>query len=277
MTSAASSRTAVRQDYWWWRLFATGFCFVLFGLGGVLLRLLVFPAQRLYSSNPHTRQRRARRAIHGSFRLLVRVMRVLGVLTMEVRGLERLGKPGQMIVANHPSLLDVVFLISLIPDANCIVKYSLARNVFTRGPVAASGYITNDESMEMFERAVQVLQAGETLIVFPEGTRTPPGAMPRLHRGACAIALRGARYVTPVVIKLTPPSLVKGEPWYRVAPRRMHYLIEVGEDTALDHWRDTLPLPIAGRKMQAWLHAWFAAALGPANRPRTPSDPSHLL
>jgi len=26
-----------RQDYWWWRLFATGFCFALFGLGGVLM------------------------------------------------------------------------------------------------------------------------------------------------------------------------------------------------------------------------------------------------
>jgi len=257
----------IRQDYWWWRLFATGLCFILFGLGGVLLRVVVFPAQRLLGGGPQARQRRARLTIQRSFRLFVRIMRALGVLTLEVRGAERLGKPGQMIIANHPSLLDVVFLIGLIPDANCIVKHALTRNPATRGPVAASGYITNDESLEMFERAVQVLQAGETLLVFPEGTRTPADAMPRFHRGACAIALRGARAVTPVVIKMTPRSLCKGEPWYHIAPRRMHYLIEVGEDIDPARWRDAHPLPVAGRKMHAWLHAWYEAALNAGTNP----------
>jgi len=266
-----------RQDYWWWRLFATGFCFALFGLGGVLLRLAVFPAQRLCGGTPQNRQRRARWTIHHSFRLFVRLMRALGILTLEVRGAERLGKPGQMIIANHPSLLDVVLLIGLIPNANCIVKHSLARNAFTRGPITASGYITNDESLEMFERAVQALRANETLIVFPEGTRTPVDAMPRFHRGACAIALRGARCLTPVAIKMTPRSLCKGEPWYRIAPRRMRYLIEVGEDIAPDRWRDQHHLPIAGRKMHAWLHSWYDAALQadpsdpPVNATATPS------
>jgi len=253
--------SASRQDYWWWRLFATGVCFALFGLGGVLLRRVVFPAQRLCGGSPQDRQRRARRTVHHSFKLFVRMMRVLGILTLEVRGKQELGKPGQMIIANHPSLLDVVLLISLIPDANCIVKHSLARNASTRGAIAACGYVTNDESLEMFERAVQILRAGETLIVFPEGTRTPADAMPRFHRGACAIALRGARSVTPVVIKMTPRGLGKGDPWYRIAPRRMHYLIEVGEDIVPDHWRDAQPLPIAGRKMQTYLHAWYNTAL----------------
>jgi len=253
--------TPARQDAWWWRLFATAFSFALFGLGGVLLRTVVFPVQRLCGGTPRNRQRRARRTIHHSFRLFVRIMRTLGILTLEVRGMERLGKPGQMIIANHPSLLDVVLLIGLIPEANCIVKHGLARNAFTRGPIAAGGYITNDESVEMFERAVQILHEGETLIVFPEGTRTPFDAMPRFHRGACAIALRGARCVTPVVIKMTPRSLGKGEPWYRIAPSRMRYLIEVGEDIAPDRWRNAHPLPIAGRKMNAHLHDWYETAL----------------
>jgi len=256
-----------RQDAWWWRLFATAFCFALFGLGGVLLRIVVFPMQRLCGGSPQVRQRRARRTIHHSFSLFVRIMRALGILTLEVRGMERLGKPGQMIIANHPSLLDVVLLIGLIPNANCIVKHGLARNPFTRGPIAASGYITNDDSLDMFERAALVLRAGETLLVFPEGTRTPADAMPSFHRGACAIALRGARCVTPVAIKMTPRSLCKGEPWYRIAPRRMRYLIEVGENIAPDRWRDAHPLPIAGRKMNAHLHAWYETALQTESSP----------
>jgi len=251
----------VRSDFWWWRLFATGLCFVLFGLGGVLLRLVVFPLQGLRGGDAQTRQRRARQTVHRSFRLFVQTMRTLGILTLEVRGAERLGQPGQLIIANHPSLLDVVLLIGLIPDANCIVKHGLFHNPFTRGALTACGYISNDASLEMFERAVHVLQAGETLIVFPEGTRTPVNALPRFHRGACAIALRGARCVTPVAINMSPRSLCKGEPWYRIPPRRMRYVIDVGEDIAPERWRDAHPLPIAGRKMHDWLHDWYAAAL----------------
>ena len=111
-----------------------------------------------------------------------------------------------MILANHPSLLDVVFLVGHVKNANCIVKHGLATNPFTRGPVANAGYITNDESFDMFDRAADALRNGETLIVFPEGTRTPPDAMPQFHRGACAIALRGAQVVTPVVIRIETES-----------------------------------------------------------------------
>lgn len=250
-----------RQDFWLWRLFATGMAFTMFGLGGVLLRLMVFPPQRLLPGSRLDKQRRARWALHGTFRLFIRFMVRMGILTVEFKGAERLGKPGQMILANHPSLLDVVFLVGHVKNANCIVKHGLATNPFTRGPVANAGYITNDESFDMFDRAADVLRAGETLIVFPEGTRTPPDALPQFHRGACAIALRGARVVTPVIIRMNPRSLTKGEPWYRIPPCRMRYVIQVGDDIDPATWSAAHPLPIAGRKMNAYLHTYFEAEL----------------
>lgn len=260
MTSAAPAR----QDFWLWRLFATGMAFTLFGIGGVLLRVLVFPPQRLLPGDKADRQRRARGALNRTFRLFIRFMVRTGILTVEFKGAERLGQPGQMILANHPSLLDVVFLVGHVKNANCIVKHGLATNPFTRGPVANAGYITNDESFDMFDRAADALRAGETLIVFPEGTRTPRDAMPRFHRGACAIALRGARVVTPVVISMNPRSLTKGEPWYRIPPCRMRYVIRVGEDIDPATWGGAHPLPIAGRKMNDYLHAYFEAELAHA-------------
>ncbi|CAB3883559.1 1-acyl-sn-glycerol-3-phosphate acyltransferase [Achromobacter sp. 77] len=259
MTSPAQ----VRQDFWLWRLVATGMAFTMFGVGGVLLRLMVFPPQRLLPGDRQDRQRRARWALNGTFRLFIRFMVRVGILTVEFKGADRLGRPGQMILANHPSLLDVVFLVGHVKNANCIVKHGLATNPFTRGPVANAGYITNDESFDMFDRAADVLRNGETLIVFPEGTRTPPDAMPQFHRGACAIALRGAQVVTPVVIRMNPRSLTKGEPWYRIPPSRMRYVIEVGEDIDPATWSQAHPLPIAGRKMNAYLHAYFEAKLAP--------------
>jgi hypothetical protein len=62
---------------------------------------------------------------------------------------------------------------------------------------------------------------------------------------------------------MNPRSLTKGEPWYRIPPSRMRYVIEVGEDIDPSTWSQAHPLPIAGRKMNAYLHAYFEAKLAP--------------
>ena len=260
MSALPASRT--RQDFWLLRLIATAAAFALFGLGCLFLRLAVFPAQRLLIMTAARRHRRSRTIITWTFHRFVRLLVGMGVLTYEFRGVERLGRPHQMIVANHPSLLDVVFLIAHVRDANCVVKHSLVKNPFTAGPILNAGYISNDESLEMLERAAQVLRDGETLIVFPEGTRTPVDAPPRFHRGACAIAIRGARVVTPVVITMNTRSLTKGEPWYRIPHRRMHYVFEVGADIDPRQWTERHPAPIAGRRMNDHLHHYFRMELG---------------
>lgn len=253
--------TPPRQDAWLWRLFATGLAFTLFGLGGLALRLIVFPLLRLRGGSADERQQRARVAIAWTFRYFVRFMVFVGILTIDFRGAERLGRPGQMIIANHPSLLDVVFLVGHVAKTNCVVKHALVSNVFTRGPILAAGYISNNESLDMLDQAAQVLRDGQALIVFPEGGRTPRDSMPRFHRGACAIALRGASVITPVVIRMNPRSLTKGEPWYRIPHRRMHYTIHVGPDIDPFQWRSQAPLPIAGRRLNEHLHAYFDTEL----------------
>ena len=70
-------------------------------------------------------------------------MRVLGILTYRVEGAERLREPGRLIVANHPTLLDVVLLVSQMPEVDCIVKRGLWRNPFLRWPVSWAGYLPN--------------------------------------------------------------------------------------------------------------------------------------
>lgn len=121
-----------------------------------------------------------------------------GVLTYDIQGAERLGRPGQMIIANHPSLIDVVFLIGLVRRANCVVKKSLWENPFTRGPLRSTEYISNDGSMDMLDAAANALQSGQTLIIFPEGTRTQPGQAPAFHRGRrpshCAVRKSSPRW-----------------------------------------------------------------------------------
>jgi len=219
-----------------WRVLATGLSFMLFGLGGLLLRVLVFPLLSLCVREPGSRMRAARAVIRLSFRAFVGVMRLLGVLRYEVRGLEKLDREGQLILANHPTLIDTVFLIAFVRNADCIVKGGLWNNPFTRGPVRAAGYICNDRGPELVEDCIASLGAGGNLIVFPEGTRTPRNGVMELKRGAANIAVRGACAVTPVLISCDPPTLGKGEKWWHVPPRQASFRIEVGDDIGVERF-----------------------------------------
>ncbi|MFP6851440.1 MAG: lysophospholipid acyltransferase family protein [Pseudomonas sp.] len=244
-----------------WRLIATALSFSLFGIGGVLLRVLIFPLLALLPGNTLTRRTRARAVVSKTFYLFVRFMYRSGVLTYEVEGIERLGQPGQMVIANHPSLIDVVVLIGFIRDANCVVKQSLWDNPSMRGPIRAAGFISNSGSMDMLDEAASALQSGQTLVIFPEGTRTTPGHNPEFHRGAAAIALRGARIVTPVVISVSPTTLTKAEPWYSIPSRRFHFRLRVGEDIDPQQFNAMGPPPVASRKLNAFLHQHFIKEL----------------
>jgi 1-acyl-sn-glycerol-3-phosphate acyltransferase len=252
-----------------WRLVATALSFALFGVGGVLLRLLVFPLLSLLPGDTLRRRSRARAVVSWTFRVFVQFMYRTGVLTYEVEGAERLGRPGQMVIANHPSLIDVVVLIAFIRDANCVVKQSLWENPCMRGPIRAAQYISNSGSMDMLDEAAGALQNGETLIVFPEGTRTVPGSNPEFHRGAAAIAVRGASVVTPVVISVTPTTLTKAEPWYSIPSRRFHFRLRVGEDIDPRQFTEQAPLPIASRKLNDHLHQHFMKELASDERSAT--------
>jgi 1-acyl-sn-glycerol-3-phosphate acyltransferase len=215
-----------------YRAAATGFCFGVFGLGGLGVLLAVFPLLALVPGRER-RNRLARSFIHHSFRGFTRLMIGTGVMSLEVRGIERLRRRGLLILANHPSLIDVVLLMAAVPSPDCVVKAALWKNPFTCGPVRVAGFIRNDDGAALVDACVGSQSKGNNLIIFPEGTRTRPGQPLAFQRGAANVAVRGARRITPVVIRTSEPTLCKGEPWYRVPLRRPHFLLEVQEDIAV--------------------------------------------
>ena len=66
---------------------------------------------------------------------------------------------GKLVIANHPSLLDVVFIMSMLPEADCIVRQGLKDHRFTRGPIGAAGYISNSDP-EMVAHCASSLNSG---------------------------------------------------------------------------------------------------------------------
>lgn len=240
-----------------WRVLATGLSFLSFGLGGVALWLFVFPLLSLCVRDRQRRSVLARRIIRRSFAGFIELMRLLGVLTYDIRGAERLQRQGLLILANHPTLIDVVFLVSLVPNADCVVRSGLARNPFTRGPIRATGYICNDSGSGLLEDCIASVRSGKNLIIFPEGTRTPRVGPAVMQRGAANIAVRGVLDVTPVVIRCTPPTLSKGEKWYRIPSRRFHMSLEIRDDLPVAPFLVGTSEALAARKLTETLTDYF--------------------
>ena len=191
------------------RFFATLFGFILFGVAGVLFKIALLPYTLKSTKGDIKRQLEARRMIGRVWRFFVGYLQWSGVLSVRFNGLEKLGRPGQLILANHPSLLDIVLLISHYSEPNVLVKKDLLHNPSMKSQIIASGYIPNDESMEMLEEIDAVFKSGQSLLIFPEGTRTGWDGQVKMHRGAISLGLRSASVITPVCIKMTPPNFKK--------------------------------------------------------------------
>ena len=250
----------MRSDAYYWRLSATALCFAVFGVASLALGLAVFPLLRLTAA-PAAGCLRVRRVLAAVLRGYLRLMSALGVLSWEFAGTERLGRPGQVILANHPTLIDVLFLIGFTPGASCVVKGALWRNPFTRWPLLAAGYVPNAPTDLMIRAAAAALASGQSVIIFPEGTRTVPGVAPSFHRGAAAIAIRAAAMVTPVYIRCDPPTLTKRAPWYRIPARRAHFRLRTGADIDVAELRTRTSGPLAARELNARLLDIYAREL----------------
>lgn len=248
-----------------WRIVATGFCFLVFGLAGLALGLLCVPVLLIFFRDPKQRTRGARFIVHHFFRFFIGLMHFVRVLDYELYGLEKLQRPGLLILANHPTLIDVIFIISLIPQSGCVVKSALARNPFTRGPVKAAGYITNDAGIAMVDDCRAHLEQNETIVIFPQGTRTPMSGEIELQRGAANVAIRCRKPITPVSITCIPRGLAKSQKWYQVPKRRMHFTIRVHDDLQLDPFLEPgTAEPLAVRRLNAHLKTFFEQESGRA-------------
>lgn len=222
-----------------WRIFATGFCFSLFGIGGLLLSLIWFNILLVCVRNAARRRHIARRSISQSFRFFLWVTRVMGVLDYRVHGEAVLrDEKGCLVVANHPSLLDYVMLASVMPETDCMVKASLLHNPFMSGVIRSADYLINSQAESLLPACQQRLTSGDTILIFPEGTRTRYGEPMTLQRGAANIAVRCASDVRIVTIHCSERMLDKQSKWYDVPPVKPVFDVNVGQRLAFTDFYD---------------------------------------
>jgi 1-acyl-sn-glycerol-3-phosphate acyltransferase len=245
-----------------WRIVGTGLCFVVFGMGSLVLTLIAAPALWLLVRAPEARKRRAQRILSAACRCFVGFMHYSGVLDYRITGREHLRHPGALIVANHPSLIDAIFLIALMPEVDCVINQQLWHNPFIGGPVRLAGYISNGTGPELVDRCSANLRAGYRLIIFPEGTRTRPGQPLHFERGAANIAIHADADVVPVLIKFKQTTLTKGDSWYHVPTHKVDISISAEPPIAVQpYMENNTSQPLAARELTRDLYAYYSARL----------------
>lgn len=192
--------------------------FAVFGIYGATVGALVVPLYSVFVRDPVRRADGIRSVVYRFLRAYISGMQALRLIDLEVVGLDRLPPPGSLIVANHPSLIDALILLSRIKGGVVVAKRSLQVSPFTGGGIRGANYIVNADPAGLVDECRARIMAGEILVVFPECTRTAADGVIRLRRGAAHIAVRSGCPVIPVTIEFSEPLLTKQSRWW-LAPK----------------------------------------------------------
>lgn len=251
-----------------------GLCFV--GFGAVALFGVLVPLPGLLLTTPAARRaQRVRGLASLGFRILIRMIKGCGLARIELEGTETLDTPGCLLVANHPSYLDAVFLMAYFPHVNCVMKPALLNHPLFFPFSRLGGYIAGSERdpLQLVEQCRAAAERGETILIFPEGTRTTPGKPLCFRRGTAQIALRTKLPIVPVVITCDPPALTHGHPWYRMPDRRVRLVIRFQPPRQVADFAREHPasLPRMARAVTQGMQDYFVEQLAAT----TDHDPPH--
>ncbi|MEZ5595982.1 MAG: lysophospholipid acyltransferase family protein [Pseudomonadales bacterium] len=196
-----------------------------FALGCCVLAVLL-AVSPLLVSRPTQRRILARRLAHHFARLFIWVTNRAALTDVRFEPLPPV--EGTLLVANHPTLMDAIWLIARLPSAVCVLKADLERFRVLRFLVNRLGYLSNADPEKVLASACARLAAGETLLMFPEGTRTTPGAPLAFSTGAAEIALRSGAAVQTLVLHTRGTYLSKARPWWYFPDERIFWQLQSG-------------------------------------------------
>ncbi len=165
--------------------------------------------------DPVRRARRVQRATGRGFRFMHDVLRVLGILDFDARGaLPAIPAGPCVVVANHPTRVDISSITAALGGGCTVVKPELYRLRLLRAIMLGAWHIEGSgadplDTGRVVNAAVERLRHGLPVIIFPEGTRSPPSGLLPFGRTAFEIACRARVPVVSIGVRCDPPWLTK--------------------------------------------------------------------
>ena len=160
------------------------------------------------------------------------------MLGVHVEKITQIPKGARIFAVNHPSNSDAFFIAGLLPTRSYILITEEAFQTTVGGALLRKlGHIPVKEGtgQEVVDRAVNLLRRGETVVIFPEGEKSPMGGFLKAHTGVARLALASGAPVIPVGLHIKNEKHTrrgdareikeKHNGWYIRGP----YFVTVGE------------------------------------------------
>ena len=141
-----------------------------------------------------------------------------------------------ILVSNHQSSFDIFALLGYLPlQFRWIAKAELFRIPFLGWAMHRTGYISieRDSPKKAYRSMLQAAEAvkrGVSVLIFPEGTRSPDGHLQSFKKGLFLIALKSQAPILPITIQGTAKILQKGD--WRTYPGQVRITIDPSIETA---------------------------------------------
>lgn len=132
-------------------------------------------------------------------------------------------------MANHQGAFDIFALLAYLPvNFKWVAREEIFRIPILGWAMAAAGYISIDrkgkkKAMESVERAVAKIRDGASVLVFPEGTRSPDGEIHPFKRGGFTLAVKAGVPIIPISIRGSRNVLPRSS--LRVRPGRIEIIV----------------------------------------------------
>ncbi|NWF92105.1 MAG: 1-acyl-sn-glycerol-3-phosphate acyltransferase [Syntrophaceae bacterium] len=157
------------------------------------------------------------RAVHHYARLWGKAALLANGVRVRLEGMDRLKGEGPYIfMSNHQGSYDIFVLLGYLPfQFKWLAKKELFSIPFFGWTMAAAGYISIDregtrKTVEAMNEAAQKIRDGMSVVVFPEGSRSPDGSIQPFKKGGFTLAIKSRAPIVPIAIHGSREVMPKG-------------------------------------------------------------------
>lgn len=189
----------------------SAFAFTYFVLGAIVITLTGFILLYLV---PYPKLQARKNFYHI---LLSKFLGSLVYIMMNVRKVHinkasmDFSKPA-IIIANHQSFLDILVLVMQHPKLIMLTKYWAYHSPFFGKVIQLADYYPVMEGVNpAIDKFADIVEKGYSIVIFPEGTRSPDGRITRFHKGAFYLAEKLNLDIVPILLHGTGDTMRKSD------------------------------------------------------------------
>ncbi|MGA2463839.1 MAG: lysophospholipid acyltransferase family protein [Thermodesulfobacteriota bacterium] len=158
------------------------------------------------------------KVIHHYGRLWGKIALLVNRVKVRVEGIEHLKGEGPYIfMSNHQGTYDIFALLGHLPfQFRWLAKKELFSVPFFGWVMAAAGYVSVDregtrKTVEAMNEAAQKIREGMSVVIFPEGSRSPDGSIQPFKKGGFTLAIKSKVPIIPISIIGSREIMPKGK------------------------------------------------------------------